>query len=152
MKSLLFLFLVFCAELSFGQTSGKITGEVSENATNQLLSGAKITLYNAKGVVMKRAMTNAQGIYEMTDVTYGDYSMIFKMMGFDSMVQEIQVSKPFMTVNFFIGASQEYREIKVIGNLAGSQNVPVAVTKIPLQKILNLECTGVHLHLMKKGI
>ena len=40
-----------------------------------------------------------------------------------------------MTVNFYIGASQEYREIKVIGNLAGSQNVPVAVTKIPLQKI-----------------
>jgi hypothetical protein len=135
MKSLLFLFLVFCAELSFGQTSGKITGEVSENATNQLLSGAKITLYNNKGVVMKRAMSNSQGIYEMTDVTYGDYSITFKMMGFDSMVQEIQVSKPLMTVNFFIGASQEYREIKVIGNLAGSQNVPVAVTKIPLQKI-----------------
>ena len=135
MKSLLFLFLVFCAELSFGQTSGKITGEVSENATNQLLSGSKITLYNAKGAVMKRAMTNAQGIYEMTDVTYGDYTMVFKMMGFDSMVQEIQVSKPIINVNFFIGASQEYREIKVIGNLAGSQNVPVAVTKIPLQKI-----------------
>ncbi len=135
MKSLLFLFIVFCAELSFGQTSGKITGEVSENATNQLLSGAKITLYNNKGVVMKRAMSNSQGIYEMTDVTYGDYSITFKMMGFDSMVQEIQVSKPLMTVNFFIGASQEYREIKVIGNLAGSQNVPVAVTKIPLQKI-----------------
>jgi len=135
MKSLLFLFLVFYAELSFGQSGAKITGEVSENATNQLLSGAKITLYDRQGVVRKRAMTNSQGIYEITDVTYGNYSIQFKMMGFDSMVQEIQVSKPMMTINFFIGASQEYREIKVIGNLAGSQNVPVAVTKIPLQKI-----------------
>ena len=102
MKSLLFLFLVFCAELSFGQTSGKITGEVSENATNQLLSGAKITLYNNKGVVMKRAMSNSQGIYEMTDVTYGDYSITFKMMGFDSMVQEIQVSKPIINRKLII--------------------------------------------------
>ena len=131
---ILILFACF-AEWSFSQATGKITGEVSENATNQLLSGAKIILYNNKGVVMKRAMSNSQGIYEMTDVTYGDYSITFKMMGFDSMVQEIQVSKPVMTVNFYIGASQEYREIKVIGNLAGSQNVPVAVTKIPLQKI-----------------
>lgn len=131
---ILILFACF-AEWSFSQVSAKIVGEVSENATNQLLSGAKITLYNDKGVVMKRAMSNSQGIYEMTDVTYGDYSITFKMMGFDSMVQEIQVSKPIITVNFFIGASQEYREIKVIGNLAGSQNVPVAVTKIPLQKI-----------------
>lgn len=132
-----FLLILFAciAELSFSQSAAKITGEVSENATNQLLSGAKITLYNNNGVVVKRAMSNSQGIYEMTDVTYGDYSITFKMMGFDSMVQEIQVSKPIMTVNFFIGASQEYREIKVIGNLAGSQNVPVAVTKIPLQKI-----------------
>jgi hypothetical protein len=131
---ILILFACF-AEWSFSQATGKITGEVSENATNQLLGGAKITLYNNEGVVMKRAMSNSQGIYEMTDVTYGDYSITFKMMGFDSMVQEIQVSKPVMTVNFYIGASQEYREIKVIGNLAGSQNVPVAVTKIPLQKI-----------------
>ena len=131
---LLILFACF-AELSFSQSTSKITGEVSENATNQLLSGAKITLYNNQGVLVKRAMSNSQGIYEMTDVMYGDYSITFKMMGFDSMVQEIQVSKPIVTVNFFIGASQEYREIKVIGNLAGSQNVPVAVTKIPLQKI-----------------
>ena len=131
---ILILFACF-AEWSFSQATAKITGEVSENATNQLLGGAKITLYNNKGVVMKRAMSNSQGIYEMTDVTYGDYSITFKMMGFDSMVQEIQVSKPILTVNFFIGASQEYREIKVIGNLAGSQNVPVAVTKIPLQII-----------------
>jgi iron complex outermembrane receptor protein len=132
-----FLLILFAciAELSFSQSAAKITGEVSENATNQLLSGAKITLYNNKGIVVKRAMSNSQGIYEMTDVTYGDYSITFKMLGFDSMSQEIQVSKPLVSVNFFIGASQEYREIKVIGNLAGSQNVPVAVTKIPLQKI-----------------
>jgi iron complex outermembrane receptor protein len=135
MKYLILILFACFAEWSFSQVSAKIVGEVSENATNQLLSGAKITLYNDKGVVMKRAMSNSQGIYEMTDVTYGDYSITFKMMGFDSMVQEIQVSKPIITVNFFIGASQEYREIKVIGNLAGSQNVPVAVTKIPLQKI-----------------
>jgi hypothetical protein len=135
MKYFILVLFACLAEWSFSQATAKLTGEVSENATNQLLSGAKITLYNNKGVVMKRAMSNSQGIYEMTDVTYGDYSITFKMMGFDSMVQEIQVSKPLMTVNFFIGASQEYREIKVIGNLAGSQNVPVAVTKIPLQKI-----------------
>jgi hypothetical protein len=135
MKYFILILFACLAEWSFSQATSKLTGEVSENATNQLLSGAKITLYNNKGVVMKRAMSNSQGVYEMTDVTYGDYSITFKMMGFDSMVQEIQVSKPLMTVNFFIGASQEYREIKVIGNLAGSQNVPVAVTKIPLQKI-----------------
>ena len=135
MKYFILILFACLAELSFSQGTAKITGEVSENATNQLLSGAKITLYNNKGIVMKRALTNSQGIYEMTEVTYGDYSIVFKMMGFDSMVQEIQVSNPIMTVNFYIGASQEYREIKVIGNLAGSQNVPVAVTKIPLQKI-----------------
>jgi len=75
MKYILLLLVVFCAEWSFGQTSAKITGEVSENATNQLISGAKITLYNNKGVVVKRALTNSQGIYEMTDVNFGDYSI-----------------------------------------------------------------------------
>ena len=135
MKYFILILFACLAEWSFSQGSAKITGEVSENATNQLLSGAKITLYNNNGIVMKRALTNSQGIYEMADVTYGDYSIVFKMIGFDSMVQKIQVTNPILTVNFFIGASQEYREIKVIGNLAGSQNVPVAVTKIPLQKI-----------------
>ena len=135
MKYLVLLLVVCSIEWSFGQTTAKITGEVSENATNQLLSGAKITLTTGKGVVLKRAISNSQGIYEMTDVSYGTYTITFKMMGFDSLVQEVEVNKPFVTCNFFIGASQEYREIKVIGNLASTQNVPVAVTKIPLQKI-----------------
>ncbi|MFZ9586370.1 MAG: TonB-dependent receptor [Crocinitomicaceae bacterium] len=135
MKYLYTLFIAGLSFLGYAQTSAKITGEISENATNQLLSGAKITLYDTKGSVVKRAISNSQGIYEMTDVSFGDYSITFKMMGFDSMVQQLEVKKPFITCNFFIGASQEYREIKVIGNLANSQNVPVAVTKIPLQKI-----------------
>ena len=135
MKFLIVTFLVVFSTSIFAQTSGKLTGSIIDNVTKQAVVGAKITLTDKNNSAPKRAMTNSEGIYEIPNLPYGSYSMMVTILSFDTIQMTVKVDKPIVKQDIVLGGSQELEEVKVIGNLVKEGNVPVAVTKIPLQKI-----------------
>ncbi len=113
----------------FGQNA-VVSGTVTDNVAKQPVVGAKIILGD-----QFKAITNLDGKYEIKDVPYGTYKLTVMMISFDTVRMEITVDKPTLVHDVLLGGSQELEEVKVIGNLASDRNTPVAVTRIPTQKI-----------------
>ncbi|MEN9700323.1 MAG: hypothetical protein RLZZ301_1521 [Bacteroidota bacterium] len=98
------------------------------------VNGAKITLSSSQQVIARTA-TNAVGQYEFTAIPYGSYQVMFTMPLSDTVRIDVLHKSALTTQDILIGATQEVREIRVIGNLVSGQNVPIAVTKIDTKKI-----------------
>ena len=98
------------------------------------VAGAKITLLK-QGAAMARVATDDLGTYEFPNIPFGSYQIMFTLPLTDTIRFAIQLNQVSLVQNFTIRATQEVREIRVIGNLVNGQNVPVAVTKIDTKKI-----------------
>ncbi len=98
------------------------------------VAGAKITLYSNQNVVA-RVATNDQGFYQFNNIPFGKYQVVFTLPLSDTLRYDVFLNQAALVQNFVIRATQEEREVRVIGNLVRGQNVPVAVTKIDTKKI-----------------
>jgi outer membrane receptor for ferrienterochelin and colicin len=134
MRFLFFGLLLTLPVLSYSQTVGNISGVAKMSPGDIAVAGAKITLLS-KGTAVNRVATNDEGIYELTNIQFGKYQIMFTLPLTDTIRMDIQLNQANLTQNFTIRATQEVREIRVIGNLVNGQNVPVAVTKIDTKKI-----------------
>jgi hypothetical protein len=134
MRFLFFGLLLTLPALSYSQTVGKISGAAKMSPGDIAVAGAKITLLN-QGTAVTRVATNDEGTYELANIPFGQYQIMFTLPLTDTIRVDIQLNQAKLTQNFTIRATQEVREIRVIGNLVNGQNVPVAVTKIDTKKI-----------------
>ena len=131
-RNFIFLFL-FGAFGAFGQIA-KISGSITEETTKSPVIEAKVYLLKDKNVV-KKTLTDVSGNYTLNDVTFGKYEIQVIALSYDTLEIEVNVKSASIKQNIILGENRELDEIKVIGNLVTGQNVPVAVTKISLQKI-----------------
>ena len=129
MKLLLGL-LIFLPTVFFAQQTCTIKGKIRDNSTDLPIVGAKVNIQNKY-----RAFTNTDGIYELTRVPYGEYVLVITMSTYDTVKVKLNVNKPLIDRDIELGGSVEFAEIEVIGNMV-KDNVPIAVTKIPTQKIV----------------
>ena len=134
MRFLLIGLLLALSGVSFGQQLGKISGVAQMSPGEVVVAGAKITLLK-QGAAIARVATNDLGSYEISNIPFGNYQIMFTLPLTDTIRFAIQLNQVSLVQNFTIRATQEVREIRVIGNLVNGQNVPVAVTKIDTKKI-----------------
>ncbi len=134
MRLLFFGLLLTLPALSYSQTVGKISGTAKMSPGDVSVAGAKITLLK-QGAAVTRVATNDEGAYELSNIPFGNYQIMFTLPLTDTIRVDIQLNQAKLIQNFTIRATQEVREIRVIGNLVNGQNVPVAVTKIDTKKI-----------------
>ena len=134
MRLLFFGLLLTLPALSYSQTVGKISGTAKMSPGDVSVAGAKITLLK-QGAAVTRVATNDEGAYELSNLPFGNYQIMFTLPLTDTIRVDIQLNQAKLIQNFTIRATQEVREIRVIGNLVNGQNVPVAVTKIDTKKI-----------------
>ncbi len=134
MRLLLIGLLIELSGVSFGQQIGKISGVAQMSPGEVFVAGAKITLLK-EGAAIARVATNDLGSYEIPNIPFGNYQIMFTLPLTDTIRFAIQLNQVSLVQNFTIRATQEVREIRVIGNLVNGQNVPVAVTKIDTKKI-----------------
>ncbi|MDP4596149.1 MAG: TonB-dependent receptor [Crocinitomicaceae bacterium] len=134
MRLFLFALLAALPGLSMAQQKGKISGQAVMSPGDTPVAGAKITLLN-QGTAVTRVATNDLGNYELLNIPYGKYQLVFTLPLSDTLRFDIQLNQASVVQNFSIRATQEEREVRVIGNLVRGQNVPVAVTKIDTKKI-----------------
>ena len=134
MRLFLLLLVFISAEQALSQQNGRIIGVATMSPGDIPVAGAKITLFKGNAVI-GRVATNDLGAYEFSNITYGSYSLQFTLPLVDTLRYDIALNQAQVSQNFVIRATQEVREIRVIGNLVKGQNVPVAVTKIDTKKI-----------------
>jgi hypothetical protein len=134
MRFLFYGLLLTFPALTYSQTVGKISGSAKMSPGDVAVAGAKITLLN-QGTALTRVATNDEGAYELANIPFGKYQIMFTLPLTDTIRADIQLNQAKLIQNFTIRATQEVREIRVIGNLVNGQNVPVAVTKIDTKKI-----------------
>ncbi|MCF8408049.1 MAG: TonB-dependent receptor [Crocinitomicaceae bacterium] len=129
MKLLLGL-LVILPTVFFAQQTSTIKGKISDNLSDQPIVGAKINIQNKY-----RAFSNSEGFYELVNVPFGEYVMIVTMSTYDTVKVKLNINKSLVQRDVDLGGSVEFAEIEVIGNMV-RDNVPIAVTRIPTQKII----------------
>jgi hypothetical protein len=134
MRLFLFVLLAVLPGLSIAQQKGKISGKAVMSPGETPVAGAKITLLS-QGAAVTRVATNDQGTYELLNIPYGNYQLVLTLPLNDTLRYDIQLNQAAVIHNFSVRATQEEREVRVIGNLVRGQNVPVAVTKIDTKKI-----------------
>ena len=134
MRFLFFGLLLAIPGVSLSQQLGNISGAAKMSPGDDLVAGAKITLFK-QGAAVARVATNDLGTYVLENIPFGNYQIMFTLPLTDTIRIDIQLNQVSLVQNFTIRATQEVREIRVIGNLVNGQNVPVAVTKIDTKKI-----------------
>jgi len=128
-------YLVGLAFLSYGQ-NGRVSGMVTEGTSNQVVSGAKIEVKSkTTGAVVNRVLSESNGSFQLTALPYGDYRFTVTLISFDTIIKEVKINKPELTLTIKMTGSLEFDEVRVIGNVVKDGPVPVAVTKISTQKI-----------------
>ncbi|MFM8241793.1 MAG: carboxypeptidase regulatory-like domain-containing protein, partial [Crocinitomicaceae bacterium] len=110
-------------------------GTVTDDVTRQSVVGARVSLFSSDGSV-KKAGTDTEGKFSFNGLSKGKYIVQIAMISFDTIRENVNVDKPLVKMSFVLGGSKELDEIRLISNLVkDNQNVPVALTKISLQKI-----------------
>jgi hypothetical protein len=131
------LLIIFCLLVSslFGQNKGSITFNVLD-VNKERIVGAKLILTSeANPSFIFKGITNAEGICLFDNISFGGYNANINMIGFEPISEQVTINKSTIIRTIVLGDNQEFEEVKVIGNLVNEGNVPVAVTKISLQKI-----------------
>ncbi len=130
----IFIVALTCFTFSlFGQST--LMGTVTDDVTRQSVVGARVSLIYSDGSV-KKAGTDTEGKFSFNGLSKGKYIVQIAMISFDTIRENVIVDKPLVKMTFVLGGSKELDEIRLISNLVKeNQNVPVALTKISLQKI-----------------
>ena len=126
----LFGLLLLLPTVFFAQQTSTIKGKITDNSSDQPIVGAKVNIQNKY-----RAFSNSNGVFELTNVPFGEYVMVVSMSTYDTVKIKLIVNKAIIERNLELGGSVEFAEIEVIGNMV-KDNVPIAVTRIPTQKII----------------
>jgi len=89
-KSLIIFITVLwvVSAFSFRQTTGAITGTVKDARSKQPIIEAVITLSSTAFKGQKFALTDSTGMYRITNLPAGNYTVSFEMEGYEKFVRE----------------------------------------------------------------
>jgi hypothetical protein len=116
-----FLMIVVLTSFIFAGTSGKITGTITDEKTNEPLSGANVYL---EGTTMG-GITDANGYYVMLNIPVGMYNLKVTYIGYTPVtVQEVKVSIDLTTKI----------DLKLLPKVLQSKDEIIVIAERPLLK------------------
>jgi hypothetical protein len=140
----LFVLTAALARLSFAQTFGQITGEVTDSS-GAVIIGATVTVTNPQTNFTRTATTNSAGAYTFPALLPGVYNVRSEMQGFQSELRsgvELQVQQVArIDFQFRVGAVAETVEVAGGAPLLATENAAVG-TVIDNQRIVELPLNG----------
>jgi len=103
MRFRLFLFIIFSSSILLAESTGRISGKITEVNTGEALPGSNIVIQRTK----LGASADAEGYYTISNVPPGTYSIQAKMMGYTSVtITDVKVvADSTTTINFQLPAS-----------------------------------------------
>lgn len=128
--------LTFLFALVSQAQKGLISGKITEGSSGQVVSGAKIEVRSKSNYsFVSKILSESDGSFVAKDLPFDDYRVTVTLRTFDTIVKEVKLSKPELTLQISMSGSLEFEEVKVIANIVKDGPVPIAVTKISMQKI-----------------
>ena len=93
MKTVLrfFLFTILCADGVLAQTTGTITGTVTDSS-KAVMAGVQVTARGSTADLQRTTATNNTGEYAFPFLPPGDYEMEFRRDGFATVVEKVKLN------------------------------------------------------------
>jgi len=103
MRFSLFLFIVLSSSILLAESTGRISGKITDQQTGEALPGSNIVIQRTKF----GASADAEGYYTISNVPPGTYSIQARMMGYTSVtITDVKVvADSTTTINFQLPAS-----------------------------------------------
>ena len=114
------------------QSSGSIHGTVTDPA-GRAIASASVTLEDADGTPLQRALSNSQGAYSIGNVSSGRYTLAVSATGFATQEQPITVSGSEQTIAFKLPLASVAEEVVV----ESEDNTSLAVQSAPVKALLD---------------
>jgi TonB-dependent starch-binding outer membrane protein SusC len=114
--------------------SGTLTGEVTDNRTEERLPGVNIIVQE----LARGAATNTDGAYTIEDIPYGTYNLRVTFIGYRTINREVEINSPNTELNFQLNEDVlGLQELIVTGQGAGveRQRLSSNVTSISARQI-----------------
>ena len=136
--------LLSCLRLPAQITTAEITGTVTDSA-GAVIVGAKVTASNSATNTQRTVTTSSAGVYNLTALPPGAYSLRVEMQGFTSQVRsnfELQVAQVArFDVSLQVGNVAEVVEVQGAAPLIETDNTSLG-TVIENQRIIDLPLNG----------
>jgi len=101
LKKVFLLLLFFIGLFSFAQQEVFVSGQVIDSDTKENLGYCSISFFNRKEELVKGAITNDKGYFELS-LNRGKYKIIIDFMGYQKLEKEVIINKN----NQFLGTSK----------------------------------------------
>ncbi len=126
---LLLLTVLFLAQVSFAQTTFKIT--VKDEATKEAVVGATVTVKDA-GI---SAVTDTEGVAQLSGIPDGEQTIVIFSPGYES--KELTLAFPQTSQTVFIRVTNEVGEVTVVSTRTGREidDVPTRVEAIDEEEV-----------------
>lgn len=136
---LLLNFLLFISITGFAQNkSGKITGVVKDN-NNKAIQSASVSLHRSKdSSLVKSAVTNKEGLFELENIAAGEYFTAVSTVGFDKKNSAVFTLADNATIN--LDAIQMNQSAKGLEGVTVTARKPFIETKID-KTIVNVDAS-----------
>jgi hypothetical protein len=113
-----------CSELGCQPEStqtGILEGKIKDKFTNQSLLGANISIDN------KTAISNTNGSYYLSDISYGEHTLIVSLSGYETYTQTITINKESDILDIKIIKPTSTLKGKVTSNNQEISNVSISL-------------------------
>ena len=133
--TLLFYRVLFCAVfftpiISFSQVTGRITGTVSDSATNAPVYGATVQLIPSGS----GTLTNAFGKFALAPVSPGSYTVVVRQLGYFPQSRSVTIKDgAAITIDFSLSFSTfVLKEVVTTGNIDPASAIGI-INKVDMQ-------------------
>jgi hypothetical protein len=142
--SFAFALLLFSAANVSAQTSGEITGLVTD-PSGEAVVGATVTVTNKATGATRKVTTSKEGLYTFPSLLPGQYELKVEQQGFKTAAREnitLEVQQTIrLDIGMEIGAVGEVVTITSVGTLLNAENTTVG-TVIENKRIVDLPLNG----------
>ncbi|MDI9311221.1 MAG: outer membrane beta-barrel family protein [Limnohabitans sp.] len=90
LKLLILYILIFVSNCTYSQKYF-ITGCVKDSLTSQFLINANVSLTDLKTSYTTQAITNSEGVFKLENISKGNYELVIKFIGYNTLTQNIIV-------------------------------------------------------------
>lgn len=120
-----FLKVAACIMLTTSALAQSIRGTVRDAASKQVLTGATVQVENST----RLSVTDERGFFMMEKLAPGQYKLIVKFLGFESLIQVVDLSKD-VTLNIDLKESYILTDEVVIRSTRAGENSPTTFLNI----------------------
>lgn len=126
------VFVLFLSSINAQRADGSIKGKLSDTTGKQPLSGATVSVINAKDSSLATfTLSNKQGSFEIKGLEQGNYQLVVSFQGFETLKKTVSITAEQKAID--LGELIVQKEYKTLGEVVVTSESPVVVKNDTVQ-------------------